>query len=70
MSFFTGTGAAFVLLCVVVMVAIGTILALLAFATREWPTEKEKGIDEVQQYKLHQRLAEITNKTMPDGRSA
>ncbi len=68
MSFFTGTGASFVLLCVVVMVATGTMIALLAFARREWPTEKE--VDEVQQYKLQQRLAEITDNKMPAKRSA
>jgi hypothetical protein len=68
MNLFAGTNASFVLLCIVVMVAISTIIALLAFARREWPVERE--VDELQQYKLHQRLAEITDNKVQAKRSA
>jgi hypothetical protein len=68
MNSFTGAGAAFILLCVVVMVAIWVTIALIAFARRQWPIEKE--VDKLQQYKLHQRLEEITNETAPAKKSA
>ena len=68
MNLFAGANAAFVLLCIVVMVAISTIIALLAFVRREWPVERE--VDELQQYKLHQRLAEITDNKVQAKRSA
>lgn len=58
--------AAFVLLCLAVMVAIWAIMALLSFARREWPTakEKEEEVDKVQNDRLHQRLEQITNQTV------
>jgi hypothetical protein len=60
--------AVFVLLGLVVMVAIWAILALISFARRAWPTSR--GVDKLQQSKLHQRLEQITNQTEQAKRSA
>jgi len=68
MNSFTSANAAFVLLCVVVMVAICAIIALIAFARREWPVERE--VDELQQDKVHQRLEQITNSSVQARKSA
>jgi hypothetical protein len=69
MNSFAANGA-FVLLCLVVMVAIWAIIALISFARREWPTAKITEADKVQQFRLHQRLEQITDQTMPAKKSA
>jgi hypothetical protein len=62
--------AAFVLLCLAVMVAIWAIIVLMSFARGEWPAAKEKEVDKVQHDRLHQRLEQITNQTVQPKRVA
>ena len=60
MNSFTRADAAFALLCVVVMVAVFTVIALILFIRRSWPSASEREARRRNPDKIHRRLAGIT----------
>ena len=62
MDSFTMADASFALLCVVVMVAVFTVIALILFVRRVWPSRSERQTRRRNPDKIHQRLAQITRK--------
>ena len=62
MNTFTRADGAFALLCIVVMVAIFTVIALVLFVRKLWSNASEKHVQLGDPDKISRRLASITKK--------
>ena len=62
MNSFTRADAAFALLCIVVMVAVFTVIALVLFVRRVWPSASEREARHRNPDKINRRLAQINKK--------